>query len=111
MAIQERQMGPVTVFDVSGKLTIGRGDAELRDALHTAFELGRRDFLFNLEGVRALDSSGVGELVASKTSVENRGGRLKLVGLNPKVSEVLQVTQLVGIFESYPDEESALASY
>jgi anti-sigma B factor antagonist len=111
MQITEREKGSVTILDVSGSLTIGEGDIELRDAVLEVLAGGSKNILLNLKNVRKMDSSGVGELVAAYTSTRNRGGELKLTQLSPKVGAVLQVTRLVGILEMFDDEETAIASF
>ena len=111
MQIIEREKGSVTILDVSGSLTIGEGDIELRDAVLEVLAGGPKNILLNMKNVRKMDSSGVGELVAAYTSTRNRGGELKLTQLSPKVGAVLQVTRLVGILEMFDDEETAIASF
>ena len=111
MNIKQRQTGDVTLLEVSGKVTSGVGDIAIRDAVHVALGGGARDLLLNLQGVTTIDSAGVGELVSAYTSVAHRGGKLKLVGLPPKVNDILQITQLITVFEVYDDEASAVASF
>ena len=111
MNIRQRQIGDVTLLEVSGKITIGVGDVAIRDAVHVAWGGGARDILLNLQGVTTIDSAGVGELVSAYTSVAHRGGKLKLVGLPPKVNDILQITQLITVFEVYDDEREAVASF
>jgi anti-sigma B factor antagonist len=111
MNIKQRQVGDVTVLDVSGKITIGVGDVAIRDAVQVALGGGARDILLNLHQVTTIDSAGVGELVSAYTSVAHRGGKLKLVGLPPKVNDILQITQLITVFEVYDDEPSAVDSF
>jgi anti-sigma B factor antagonist len=111
MNIMQRQEGDVTVLDVAGKITIGVGDVAVRDAVQVALGSGARSILLNLKGVTTIDSAGVGELVSAFTTVTNRGGKLKLVNLPPKVNDILQITQLITVFEVYDDEREALASY
>lgn len=111
MKIGSRTSGGVTILDCKGKITIGAGDVALREAVHEALNAGARNLLINLAGVTTMDSSGVGELVSSYTTVTNRGGKLKLVNLPAKVADILQVTQLITVFETYDDEAEAVASY
>ncbi len=101
----------VTVLSLKGKITIGVGDVALRTAVSEALEAGARNILLELSGVTTVDSSGIGEMVNAYTTVTNRGGKLKLVGLPPKVSDILQITQLITVFEVYDDEAEALASF
>jgi anti-sigma B factor antagonist len=111
MKINERQRDGVTILEPKGKITIGVGDVALREAVHGRLDAGDRSILINMGGVSTIDSSGVGELVSTFTSVKNRGGSLKLIHLPPKVSDILQITQLITVFEVYDDENEAVASY
>lgn len=111
MPVTERQERTAKVLEISGRITIGKGDVEVRDAVHLALAEGNRNILLVMEGVSALDSAGVGEIVAAHTSVGNRGGSLKLARLSPKVASVLQATRLVGILDVYDDEKEALESF
>jgi anti-sigma B factor antagonist len=111
MNITQRQVGDVTILDVTGKITIGIGDVAVRDAVHVALGSGARSLLLNLKGVTTIDSAGVGELVSAFTTVTNRGGKLKLLDLPPKVNDILQITQLITVFEVYENEQEAVASF
>lgn len=111
MKIKIRQKQGITILQPKGKITIGSGDIALRDSVIEALESGARDLLINLTDVSTIDSSGIGELVAAYTTVTNRGGKLKLVGLPPKVSDILQITQLVTVFEVMDTEDEALATF
>ena len=111
MKIDVRQKSGVTILAPKGKITIGVGDVALRDAVHEALDAGGKNLLIDLAGVSTVDSSGVGELVSSYTTVTNRGGKLKLLNLPPKVSDILQITQLITVFEVFEDEEEAVASF
>ena len=111
MKISARHQSGVTVLEPKGKITIGAGDIALREAVLEALEAGSRDILFNMEHVTTIDSSGIGELVSAYTTVSNRGGRLKLLGLPPKVQDLLQITQLVTVFEIFEDESEAISSF
>lgn len=111
MKIDVRQEGGVYILDVKGKITIGLGDVALREAVHEALRTGARNLLINLAGVTTIDSSGVGELVSAYTTVTNRGGKLKLENLPSKVSDILQITQLITVFEVFDDEVDAIQSF
>jgi anti-sigma B factor antagonist len=111
MKIGVRQREGVTVLDLKGKITIGVGDVALRDAVHEAMKAGANSILINLQGVSTIDSSGVGELVSTYTTVTNRGGKLKLLNLPAKVADILQITQLITVFEVFDNEQEALASF
>jgi anti-sigma B factor antagonist len=111
MSVSQRQVDGVTVLDVKGKINLGSGDIALRNAVHDALNGGARAILLNLQHVSLIDSSGVGELVSSYTTVTNRGGKLKLASLPSKVQDVLLITQLITVFEVFDDEASAVASF
>ena len=111
MNITQRQVGDVTILDVSGKITIGVGDVQVRDAVHMALGSGARNLVLNLRNVTTIDSAGVGELVSAYTTVTNRGGKLKLLNLPSKVNDILQITQLITVFEVYDDEKEAVESF
>ncbi len=111
MQISARHREGVTILDPKGKITIGAGDVALREAVNEALEAGSKKILINLSGVSTCDSSGIGEMVAAFTTVKNRGGELKLCELSSKVSDVLQITQLITVFEVFDSEDEAIASF
>ncbi|MDY7092896.1 MAG: STAS domain-containing protein [Acidobacteriota bacterium] len=108
MKIAVRQKEGVTILEPTGKITIGAGDVALRSAVHEAMEAGARRLLLNLEGVTTIDSSGIGEMVSAYTTVTNRGGRLALMNLPAKVTDILQITQLITVFDVYDNEAEAV---
>lgn len=110
MTISVRQSEGFTVLDAKGKITIGSGDVALREAIQGALDAGGKKILVNLKDVSTIDSSGIGELVSAYTSASNRGAELALVGLPPKVQDILQITQLVTVFDIYDDEAEAMSS-
>jgi anti-sigma B factor antagonist len=111
MKASARHREGITILDLHGKITIGVGDVALRNAVQEALTAGARNILINLESVSTIDSSGIGELVAAYTTVTNRGGKLKLFGIPPKVNDILQITQLFTVFEILDDEEEAVTSF
>ena len=111
MKIEARHDRGVTVLEPKGKITIGVGDVALREAVARALEAGARNVLVDLGGVTTIDSSGIGELVSAYTTVTNRGGKLKLVNLPPKVTDILQITQLISVFEVFDSIDEALDSF
>lgn len=111
MKIPARHNSGITILEPKGKITIGVGDVALREAVHEAVDAGAQNILINLGEVTTIDSSGIGELVSAYTSVSNRGGKLKLVSLPPKVSDILQITQLISVFEVHENVAEALASF
>ena len=108
--IQIRQSDKATLVDVSGKLTSFEAQA-FRDAIHCLLQQGNNNIILNLTGLDYLDSSGIGELVRNYLAVVKKGGAMKVVGLAPKVEEILKVTQLYQVFPEFPDEASALESF
>lgn len=111
MKIEARNESGVTIISPKGKITIGAGDVALREAVHEALEAGARNILLDLAGVTTIDSSGIGEMVHAYTTVTNRGGKLRLVNMPSKVADILQITQLITVFDSFDNLEEALASY
>ena len=109
--ITNRQVGDVTVIDVSGRITLGEGSSALRDTLRDIVAKGHKKILLNLGDVSYIDSSGIGELVAGFTSVSNQGGQLKLLGLTKRVKDLLQITKLYTVFEVHDDEAGAIRSF
>jgi len=101
----------VQIIKLQGKITIGAGDVQLRDVIMSSLDQGQSKILLDMGEVTTLDSSGIGELVGAFTTVTNRGGKLKLLHLPTKVSDLLQVTQLITVFEVYEDEKQAVASF
>jgi anti-sigma B factor antagonist len=111
MKISQRERGGVTILDCSGKLTIGAGDVALRDAIRDLLERGETMILLNLREITSMDSSGLGEMVAAKTSAVARGSAVKLLHVEDKVKQVVAMTHLIGVFETFDDELSAIASF
>lgn len=111
MRVSTRQKGDVTIVDLNGKITIGAGDIALRNAVQQAIDSGTKNVLINLREVSTIDSSGVGELVSAYTTATNRGTRLKLVNLPDKVADILTITQLITVFDTYDSEEEAIAAF
>src|SRR6202035_799710 len=111
MKINTRQRDGATILDLKGKITIGSGDLELRNAVQEALMSGAKNIIVNFAEVTTIDSSGVGELVSSYTTVKNRGAKLKLVNLHAKVRDVLHITQLIKVFDVYDTEDEAIRSF
>ncbi len=106
-----RDVGKVTVVDISGRITLGEGSAALRNMLRDLLSQDRKKILLNLADVDYIDSSGIGELVSGYTSVTKNGGELKLLQLTRKVHDLLQITKLFTVFEVHSDEAAALRSF
>ena len=105
-----RQVGQVSVVEVTGKLTSFESGA-LRNSIAQLLKEGRKQILLNVSGLVYLDSSGIGDLVHTYMSVIKSGGEMKVVGLTEKVEEILKITQLYQVFQEFKDERSALQSF
>ncbi len=106
-----RERDGVSIIELKGKITIGVGDVAFRETVHKALETGAKKLVVNLGEVTTIDSSGIGELVAAFTTVSNRGGKLRLCKIPPKVDDILQITQLIQVFDIHDDEDEAIAAF
>ena len=106
-----RLVDGVTIVDLSGRITLGEASSTLRETVRDLISKGQKNILLNLGDVTYIDSSGIGELVSSFTSVSNQGGKLKLLNLQKKVHDLLQITKLYTVFEVHTDEAAAIRSY
>lgn len=111
LSIASRAVDGVTVLDLSGRITLGEGSVQLRDAIRDLISKGQKNILLNLGEVNYIDSSGLGELVSAYTTAKNQNAGLKLLNLTKKVKDVLQLTKLYTVFDIYDDEASAVGSY
>jgi anti-sigma B factor antagonist len=111
LSIKERQAGDITILDLSGKITIGEGSVQLREAIRKLLEESKKKLLLNLGEVAYVDSSGIGELVSSYTTANNQGGQLKLLNLTKKIQDLLMITKLLTVFETFDNEKAALESF
>ncbi len=107
----KRLRNDVAILDISGKITIGAGDVQLRENIRETLDAGNLKILLNLANVTTIDSSGIGELVSAYTTASNRGGRLKLLNLPSKIQDVLMITQLITVFETFDNEDEAVDSF
>jgi len=110
MVLNERRLDDVVILDLSGRITMGEGTLILRDHIQKLLNAGDRKFLLNLADVNYIDSSGLGELVTSFTTVRNQEGQLKLLNLTRRVQDLLQITKLLTVFEVFNSEAEALKS-
>ena len=108
MVIEERIIGDVTVLDLKGKMTLGEGDELLKDKINSLIHQGQKKLLLNLEGVPYIDSAGLGEIVRTYTTVSRQGGNLKLVNLTKRITDLLSITKLLTVFETFDSEPDAL---
>ena len=106
-----RQVGEVTVIDLDGRITLSDGSAMVRDLIRENLNKGHKQLVLNLAAISYLDSTGLGELVSGYRFVKSQGGELKLLNLNKKVSDLLQVTKLYTVFDVHNDETQAVASF
>jgi anti-sigma B factor antagonist len=111
LSIKQRQAGDVTIMDLEGEVRIGDSATALRGAIRSLVAAGNNKLLLNLKGVRYIDSSGIGELIANYTTVGRSGGQLKLLNLTEKVQDLLVITKLLTVFDVYEDESEALSSF
>lgn len=111
MKTKVRDVGNVRILDLEGKITIGSGDVELRRQIEESVTAGFGNILLNFKGVSHIDSSGIGELVGCYTTVSRRGGKMKLLNLTQKITDILHVTQLITVFDVYDSEPEALSSF
>jgi anti-sigma B factor antagonist len=111
LAIASREVDGVTVLDLSGRITLGEGSVQLRDAVRNLLGKGQKNILLNMGDVNYIDSSGLGEMVSAYTTVKNQGAALKLLKLTKKVHDLLQLTKLYTVFDIYDDEAAAIASF
>jgi anti-sigma B factor antagonist len=98
----------ITILEAKGKITIGEGDVQLRRSIKQLVEDGHKRIILNLEGLKYMDSAGVGELVSTYTSVKNAGGKLYLTGVTGKILGLLEITQLLQVFEVYESVAEAI---
>jgi anti-anti-sigma factor len=111
MNITIRDRGGVKILDLKGKITLGAGEMALRQSLQEVLTDGATKVVLNLRDVTTVDSTGVGELVGSYTTATNRGAKLKLANLPPKMQDLLTITQLITVFDVYDSEDDAVASF
>ena len=106
-----RQVEHITIVDISGRITVGEGNVMLRETVRSLLDKGSKDILLNLHEVGYVDSSGIGELVRSYTTIKTQGGQMKLVNLSKRVHDLLQLTKLHSVFDIQADEASAIQSF
>ena len=111
MEIVERTVSDVTVLDLKGKMTLGEGDELLKDKINSLLASGKKKLLLNLEGVPYIDSAGLGEVVRTYTTVSRQGGSLKLLNLTKRIEDLLSITKLLTVFDTFDSEAEAIQSY
>ncbi|MFQ5723066.1 MAG: STAS domain-containing protein [Terriglobia bacterium] len=110
-AVRERRNGPVVVLELEGRLTFGEGTDKLDGVVRRLIEGGERALVVDCSRVESIDSQGIKSLVWGVTSLEKRGGRLKLLRMSPRVREVLEITRLLTVIETFDDEAAAVKSF
>ena len=111
MKIDARTIGDISILDCSGKITLGEGTMAIRNTVREVLKNGGKKIVLNLADVNYIDSSGIGELVSTYTTVTNQGGQLKLLSLTKKIQELLQITKLLTVFQVFDDEQKAVSSF
>jgi anti-sigma B factor antagonist len=111
LTIASREVDGVAVLDLSGRITLGEGSVQVRDAVRGLISKGRKNILLNMGDVNYVDSSGLGELVSAFTSAKNQQADVKLLNLTKKVHDLLQLTKLYTVFDIFDDEASAITSF
>ena len=111
MQIEERVVDDVTILDLKGKMTLGEGDELLKDKIASLVSQGKKKILLNLEAVPYIDSAGLGEVVRTYTTVSRQGGALKLLNLTKRITDLLSITKLLTVFETFDSEGEAVRSF
>jgi anti-sigma B factor antagonist len=111
MQIEERAVGDVVILDLKGKITLGEGDELLKDKVNSLVNQGQRKIVLNLGGVPYIDSAGLGEVVRTYTTVSRQGGSLKLLNLTKRITDLLSITKLLTVFETFDSEADAVRSF
>ena len=111
MQIEERNVGDVVVLDLKGKVTLGAGDELLKDKVNSLVNQGHKKIILNLADVPYVDSAGLGEIVRTYTTVSKNGGSLKLLNLTKRITDLLAITKLLTVFETFDVESDAVRSF
>jgi anti-sigma B factor antagonist len=111
LKINIRENKDAAILDISGRISLGDALGDLRDSIREALAGDQKNILLNLAEVSYIDSSGLGQLIGSFATVTNRGGQMKLLNLQKRVNDLMQITKLLTVFETYTDEETALKSF
>lgn len=111
LTAKTRQVGSVAIVDLHGKITLGENTGILRDELRSLLSQGSKNILLNLKDVSYVDSAGLGELVGAYTTATNQGGAVKLLHLQGKLKDLLQITKLHTVFPTFENEQEAVKSF
>jgi|SRR5437867_4040869 anti-sigma B factor antagonist len=111
MEIDQRNVGEIVILDLKGKITLGEGDELLKDKVNSLVNQGHKKVVLNLAAVPYIDSAGLGEIVRTYTTVSRQGGSLKLLNLTKRITDLLAITKLLTVFETYDSENDAVRSF
>jgi anti-sigma B factor antagonist len=111
MQIEEREVGDVKLLDIKGRITLGEGDELLKDKVNSILSQGHKKIVLNLADVPYVDSAGLGEIVRTYTTVSRQGGSLKLLNLTKRITDLLSITKLLTVFETFETESEAVRSF
>jgi anti-sigma B factor antagonist len=111
MQIDQRAVGDVVVLDLKGRITMGEGDELLKDKVNSLVNQGHKKIVLNLADVPYIDSAGLGEIVRTYTTVSRQGGSLKLLNLTKRITDLLSITKLLTVFETFDSENEAVRSF
>lgn len=111
LKITTRKVGSVAIVDLDGQIRLGESNIDLHKSVHDLVAAGERKVLLNLARVTHIDSSGLGELVASHATLEKNDGEMKLLNLTERVAELMTITKLLTVFDMFDNEEIAVASF
>src|SRR5437870_13401834 len=111
MQIEERSVGDAVVHELKGRITLREGDELLKDKVNSLVNQGHRKIILNLAGVPYIDSAGLGEIVRTYTTVSRQAGSLKLLNLTKRITDLLSITKLLTVFETYDSENEAVRSF
>jgi len=112
MQLEERMVGQIAVVTVTGDITLNKGgDVLLKDKVQSLLQQGQKNIVLDMSGVSYVDSAGLGELVQAYATTKNRGGALKLVSVTKRLKDLLVVTKLLTVFDTFDAEAEAIASF
>jgi len=111
VTFETKNLGGVTVLSPQGRIVIGDEVTALREKIKELLDAGTKNVLINMANVSYIDSTGVGALVGSFTSIRNQGGQMKLANLGQRVKDILLVTKLLTVFDVYDSEAEGTKSF
>ena len=112
MQLEQRMAGDVAIISVDGDITLNKGgDVLLKDKVQSLIQQGNKNIIIDLSGVSYVDSAGLGQLVQAYATTKNKGGALKLVNVTKRLKDLLVVTKLLTVFDTFDDEKAALSSF